>query len=131
MFSVNEASRYKIYLRPHFRSNLVRLAHKTVEFVIKNVNKSIVEVSREMGYVIIDTKENGEYNLVRRVGINNYPRFHVYLKQSGSNYDFSLHLDQKQPIYEAKGVHAHSGEYFGPVVDNEADRIKNILLNSI
>lgn len=39
MFSVNEASRYKIYLRPHFRSNLVRLAHKTVcYFCQKNVD---------------------------------------------------------------------------------------------
>jgi len=102
-----------------------------MDFTIKNVNKSIVEVSREMGYVIIDAKENGEYNLVRRIGADNYPRFHVYLRQSGSNSDFSLHLDQKKPIYEAKGVHAHSGEYFGPVVDNEADRIKNILQTSV
>jgi hypothetical protein len=45
----------------------------------------------------------------------------------GYNYIFSLHLDQKAPVYKGVGVHAHNGEYFGPVIDEEADRIKQIL----
>ncbi|MGA2418360.1 MAG: hypothetical protein ABSF55_03930 [Candidatus Staskawiczbacteria bacterium] len=104
-----------------------------MDFEIKNIEKNIVAVAREIGYLIIDTKENGEYNLVRRLDVDNYPRFHAYVKQSFGaaqdklNYEFSLHLDQKQPSYESKGVHAHSGEYFGPVVETEADRIKEIL----
>lgn len=96
------------------------------DFEIKNIQESVVGVARAIGYTIIDTKENGEYNLVRRLDIDNYPRFHIYLKQQGTNYIFSLHLDQKKPSY--KGSHAHSGEYFGPVVDTEADRIKNTLV---
>jgi len=40
-----------------------------------------------------------------------------------------LHLDQKQPSYGTKGVHAHNGEYFGPMIDEEADRIREILQN--
>jgi len=97
-----------------------------MDFTIKNVNKSIVEVAREIGYVIIDTKENGEYNLVRKLNLDNFPRFHIYLQQQGDNFIFGLHLDQKQPSY--KGSHAHSGEYFGPVVSEEADRIQQFFL---
>lgn len=83
-------------------------------------------VARKIGYTIIDTKENGEYNLVRKLTMNNYPRFHAYVKQQGSDFIFNLHLDQKQPTY--KGTHAHNGEYFGPIINEEADRIKKEFL---
>ena len=92
-----------------------------MDFTIKNLQKSIVSVARELGYVIIDNS-NGQYNLVRKMGgAGNYPRFHAYVKQIGQDFNFSLHLDQKKPIYE--GTHAHNGEYFGPIVETEADRI--------
>lgn len=97
-----------------------------MDFEVKNIKKNIVVVARELGYLIIDTDANGQYNLVRKLGINNYPRFHAYVKQNGYDYYFSLHLDQKAPIY--KGTHAHNGEYFGPVVEDEADRIKTVLV---
>jgi len=96
-----------------------------MDFVIKNINENVVGVARSLGYLIIDTKENGEYNLVRKLDFGNYPRFHAYVRQQGTDFIFSLHLDQKKPIY--KGAHAHNGEYFGPVVETEADRIKEIL----
>ena len=80
-----------------------------------------------LSYVIIDTKDNGEYNLVRKLDYDNYPRFHAYVTQQGTDFNFSLHLDQKAPIYQ--GTHAHNGEYFGPVIENEADRIKELLKN--
>ena len=99
-----------------------------MDFTVKNTDKNIVGVARELGYIIIDTRDNGEYNLVRRLAGDNYPRFHAYVKQSGNDFIFSLHLDQKAPRYE--GVHAHNGEYFGPVVENEADRIKQLLVSS-
>ena len=97
-----------------------------MDFEIKNLQKSIVAVARDLGYVIIDT--NGtEYNLVRKLAGDNYPRFHAYVTQHGTDFNFSLHLDQKAPIYDSPGVHAHNGEYFGPVVETEADRIKEML----
>jgi len=105
-----------------------------MDFILKNIQKNIVSVARELGYVIIDTNGN-EYNLVRKLHGDNYPRFHIYVKVAGpfdtaqtkseTSFTFSLHLDQKAPRYE--GVHAHNGEYFGPVVENEADRIKETL----
>jgi len=96
-----------------------------MEFEIKNLKENVVVVARKIGYVIIDSRDNGEYNLVRKLTANNYPRFHVYLKVAGDRFIFNLHLDQKQPSY--KGSHAHSGEYVGPVVGEEADRIKQLL----
>jgi hypothetical protein len=96
-----------------------------MDFSIKNVQMSISNVARSLGYLIIDTKPNGEYNLVRKFSSNHYPRFHAYVQQQGTDFIFSLHLDQKAPIYQ--GSHAHNGEYFGPIIDEEADRIKSIL----
>jgi len=95
-------------------------------FNIKKLEDSVVSMARKIGYVIIDTKSNEEYNLVRKLTGNNYPRFHIYVKP-GITWNFSLHLDQKKPIYGAKGVHAHNGEYFGPIIDSETDRIKSLL----
>ncbi|MEK7562156.1 MAG: hypothetical protein AAB509_00545 [Patescibacteria group bacterium] len=96
-----------------------------MDFEIKNVKENITNVAGKIGYVIIDAKNNVEYNLVRKLTGNNYPRFHIYVKQRGEYFDFSLHLDQKQPSYS--GSHAHSGEYEGPVVETESDRIKQVL----
>lgn len=98
-----------------------------MDFTIKNIKEGAAGISRTIGYVIIDTNERGEYNMVRKFGRDNYPRFHVYLKQAGNDFIFSLHLDQKKPVYEGSGAHAHNGEYFGPIIDEEADRIKSVL----
>jgi hypothetical protein len=38
---------------------------------------------------------------------------------------FTIHLDMKQPSYA--GSAAHSGEYNGPVVEDEAERIKRLV----
>ena len=96
-----------------------------MDFIIKNIKENIVSVARSLGYVIIDTN-GSEFNLVRKLHYDNYPRFHAYVKQQGTDFNFSLHLDQKAPVYGGNS-HAHNGEYFGPVVETEADRIKEIL----
>jgi len=98
-----------------------------MDFNIKNIQESVSNISRKIGYVIIDTTEKGEYNMVRKLAGDNYPRFHIYLGQQGTDFKFSLHLDQKKPVYEGSGSHAHNGEYFGPIIDEESDRIKNRL----
>ncbi len=96
-----------------------------MDFEIKNLDQNVVNVARQISYLIIDTKGDGEYNLVRKLTGEHYPRFHIYVKQQGTTYIFNLHLDQKKPSYG--GAHAHSGEYFGPLLDDEADRIKSLL----
>lgn len=102
-----------------------------MDFTVKNSKESIVGVARKLGYIIIDTAANGQYNLVRKLAGENYPRFHLYTTEQpareggGNNFNFSLHLDQKKPSYG--GAHAHSGEYFGPLVEDEAKRIQDLL----
>ncbi|MCX6720248.1 MAG: hypothetical protein NTW11_00305 [Candidatus Staskawiczbacteria bacterium] len=100
-----------------------------MDFILK-IQESAVSISRAIGYVIIDTTEKGEYNMVRKLAGDNYPRFHIYLGQKGGGWNFSLHLDQKKPVYEGSGSHAHNGEYFGPIIDGEVDRIKSALASS-
>ena len=64
----------------------------------------------------------GETSYVRRLSrIQHYPRFHLYLNETPEQLTFNLHLDQKHASYE--GSSAHSGEYDGETVKEEADRI--------
>jgi hypothetical protein len=114
-----------IFIR--FAHNINSYNTSKMEFAIKDLKESASGLSRRIGYIIIDTNEKKEYNMVRRLDRDNYPRFHIYLSQQGSNFIFSLHLDQKKPVYEGSGAHAHNGEYFGPIIDGEADRIKSVL----
>ena len=107
-----------------------------MEFVIKNINKSINNLMRAIGYhptyLQLDIlrrsqNEGSKISIMRQVGRNDYPRFHLYIKQNGQDFIFNLHLDQKKPSY--KGSTGHSGEYDGKVVEDEAERIKNILIS--
>ncbi|MFA5211045.1 MAG: hypothetical protein WC414_00895 [Patescibacteria group bacterium] len=77
---------------------------------------------RRLSYGIIFDKKSGQKSFVRRLSNNFYPRFHVYLDELTDGFIISIHLDQKQAIYE--GQTAHSGEYDSEVVKKEAIRIK-------
>ena len=107
-----------------------------MEFTIKNLNKSINNIMRTIGYVPSYFQNEGEFSMVKKLGKNDYPRFHLYIKE-GKSLDvatsrgrlntlvFNLHLDQKKPSYS--GVRGHSGEYDGKIVEGEAERIKTLL----
>jgi len=86
-----------------------------------NINVDLV--IRRSGYGYLRDKNTGSGSYVRRLGNNFYPRFHVYLENDFIN----LHLDQKQASYE--GSLTHSGEYDGEVVEQEGERIKNVMAN--
>ncbi len=100
-----------------------------MKFELKGPFKNnIYNLMRDCGYHFLDkNEENSEYNFVRPP--RSYPRFHIYLKVENENLIFNLHLDQKRPIY--KGTIAHSGEYDGEVVEQEAKRVKEILNKAI
>ena len=83
-----------------------------------------LRVIRRAGYGVSHSR-SGDLNFARHLDRNPFPRFHLYLEEEGENWSLNLHLDQKAPIY--KGVSAHSGEYDGPVVEREIERIKNFL----
>ncbi len=61
---------------------------------------------------------------VRVLSASGYPRFHIYVEETKDEYILNLHLDQKKPSYGKET--AHSGEYEGEVVEEEARRIEKI-----
>lgn len=77
---------------------------------------------RRAGYGLIFNHKKGETSFVRRFSRDLYPRFHLYVEDSGNNWQFNLHLDQRAPVYA--GVTAHGGEYDGRLVEEEAEQIR-------
>ena len=94
-----------------------------MKFSVKT-NEPPLRLGRVLGYKLLSSNNN-EYNLVRSLAGNNYPRFHIYVRQERNELIFNLHLDQKKPSYE--GTTAHSGEYDGELVEREAERIRKEL----
>ncbi|MBI2984257.1 MAG: hypothetical protein HYY50_01385 [Candidatus Kerfeldbacteria bacterium] len=79
-------------------------------------------VLRRAGYSEFHDRQANQVSYVRRLGTYYYPRFHLYVVDSGQDLQLNLHLDQKQPSY---GVgHQHSGEYDGWQIEAEAERLK-------
>ena len=89
-------------------------------FTIANSEYSIQDFMRRVGYKPIGVSPEGQLNCVRPLGAD-YPRFHAYVRETKTGFEFNLHLDQKRPSYE--GAHAHSGEYDGETVTSERLRI--------
>jgi len=81
---------------------------------------------RHAGYGLIFDRQRGVQSFVRRLGSNFYPRIHLYVEDMGDNWNFNLHLDQKQASYE--GSHMHNAEYDSEVVVKEVERLKSMLL---
>ena len=75
---------------------------------------------RSAGYAF-DRQEGDELSFARRIS-GDYPRWHAYTHQEDNSLIINLHLDQKKPSYGTN--HAHSGEYDGPLVAAESQRIK-------
>lgn len=93
-------------------------------FKIGKIEKNILGMARDIGYKPILTTDRGEINCVRPLG-RDYPRFHLYIKETPEGLIFNLHLDQRRPVYQ--GATAHGGDYEGAVVEQEAERIQKIL----
>jgi hypothetical protein len=62
---------------------------------------------------------------VKVLSASGYPRFHIYTSQTDSQHILNLHLDQKRPSYGKET--AHSGEYDGKIVEEEAERIEDLI----
>ncbi len=106
-------------------------------FTISPLKENINNLMRRAGYHFIEeNQEKKELNFVRPIERSGYPRFHLFIKSEKEKILFSLHLDQKRPVYPVrkfstsngvyKGLPAHQGEYNGSVVEVEVERIKQI-----
>jgi len=95
-----------------------------MKFIIKNPNENILSLVRRLGYRVNSGKSR-EFNCVKPIQGSDYPRFHLFIEEDKDKFIFKLHLDQKKPSYS--GSSAHSGEYEGRVVEEEAERIQKIV----
>ncbi len=93
-----------------------------MNFAIQNPSTHSRNLLRRAGYALHATRE-GKVSYVKRIHGDDYPRFHLYVNKEelGVSLELSLHLDEKKPSYE--GHTAHSGEYEGPLIEQERDRI--------
>lgn len=92
------------------------------------LKENLLSRMRRCGYAPEGADEKtGELRWTRPLMGRRYPRFHMYstISPDGAKAMLNLHLDQKQPSYQ--GTAAHSGEYDGPVVETESERIQQHL----
>jgi hypothetical protein len=98
-----------------------------MKILFKNTYKMIPkQLLRKAGYrEFVDprTRKTSYVRTLRPGGF--YPRFHVYVDLLDQGFQVNLHLDQKQASY--RGTSAHAGEYDGPVVEQEATRVQQVI----
>ncbi len=81
-----------------------------------------IAIMRMAGYHKIQPSgQNIQTSFVRPLSLAGYPRFHIYLKETKTDYIFTLHLDQKRTVYI--GAKAHQGDYDSNIIKIEAERI--------
>ncbi|MEK7192383.1 MAG: hypothetical protein AAB646_02630 [Patescibacteria group bacterium] len=96
-----------------------------MKFLIEKLLRNPIDAMRDCGYRYDGSDEKTqELRFVKSFGSNPYPRFHVYgtLNKANKEFTLTLHLDQKKPVYE--GSSAHAGEYEGPLVEKEMERLR-------
>ena len=99
-----------------------------MKIILQNLKDNPRTLIRRAGYSEHFDARSGETSYSRRLDRNIFPKFHVYLSERDGGVEVSLHLDQKQPSY---GVgHMHSGDYDGPLIERELERIKTSFENA-
>ena len=81
-------------------------------------------ILRRLGYGEQRTRA-GQISYVKRVTGERFPRYHAYVEDQNGGLQVNLHVDQKEASYE--GTSAHAGEYEGPLVQREMNRIAEFL----
>jgi len=67
----------------------------------------------------------GQISFSRRLAGSDFPRFHAYVEDKNGGVQVNLHLDQK-PSNLGSGA-MHGGEYEGPMIQNEMDRLIRVI----
>jgi hypothetical protein len=92
----------------------------------KSFSYNTPNLLRRCGYSEHLNRQTGEISYIRRAGRSQYPHFHIYVNEDKERHlVLNLHFDAKKPSYA--GQHAHNAEYSGELVEQEAERIKEIL----
>ena len=80
---------------------------------------------RRLGYGELTAWKSGQISYSRRLGEGEFPRLHAYVEKQGDELLVNLHLDPRAATY-GEGT-AHGGEYSGPDVESESERIKEFI----
>lgn len=91
-----------------------------MKLLLPKPNMNLRQWMRRAGYAEVPGAK-GVTSYSRRLQPTPFPRYHAYLDDLGTEWTINLHLDMKAPTYE--GQHAHSGEYDGQLVEQEAQRL--------
>lgn len=84
------------------------------------------DLMRQVGYGVKQGRR-GQTSFTRRLQSGRFPRYHAYVEEMNGGLQINLHLDQQAGSHE--GQTAHKGEYTGPLIAQELDRIgRNIKL---
>lgn len=86
-----------------------------------------VQFMRRAGYGF-QKEGRGEVAFIRRVGSSDFPRYHAYVTEQPGAIQVNLHVDQKAPTYG--DGRAHSGEYDGPLIAEEAARLQGLVASA-
>ncbi|MFH0928689.1 MAG: hypothetical protein V1821_04435, partial [bacterium] len=94
-----------------------------MKIIIPNPPDRALVFLRRAGYSEYLDPNTQKYSFSKRLGPDFFPKFHIYVEEYDTELVINLHLDQKKTSYE--GSRQHSGEYEGPLLDREAERLKN------
>jgi len=99
-----------------------------MKIVLQNLKDNPRTLIRRAGYSEHYDNRSQQTSYARRLGTGIFPKFHVYLSEQAGGIEVSIHIDQKQASY---GVgHMHSGDYDGPLIERELERIKQSFENT-
>jgi len=99
-----------------------------MKILLQNLHDSPRTLIRRAGYGEHYDARSQETSYARRLGDTVFPKFHAYVAERDGGVEVSLHLDQKQPSYGAS--HMHSGEYDGPLIEKELQRIRDVFVSA-
>jgi len=91
----------------------------------KEIQENIIVFMKRAGYSCLGQTDNG-LSFVRCLNRERYPRFHIIIREDkGKQVVFDIHLDQKKTVY--RNSKAHSADYNGFHLENEAQRIQQLI----
>ena len=99
-----------------------------MKIILQNLKDNARTLIRRAGYSEHYDTRSQQTSYARRLGTGIFPKFHVYLAEQAGGVEVSIHIDQKQPSYGSG--HMHSGDYDGPLIERELERIKQSFENA-
>ena len=102
----------------------VFIAYKLMKYAFEKGKINIIDLFQKAGYSYRGVYNN-DMSFIKRVGLDEYPHYHIYVKELDNEILINMHLDQKKPSYE--GVAAHNAEYNGELVEKEMERVKKVI----